>query len=170
MTYTQRFTQIDAEIFKNCKRFRIPTFVVRSKANQHIANMMQNDKDLGYVQARDKFVAESRRDFQEGLSQYNPWKELDSLPLRIVSSAALYDFIKDFEERDIERETGVSLPAKERKGGRKRSRYIDKPELVTTCSKWPMGAVRARLWWSAREVHVVEENHTGIVQFGSGLE
>ena len=91
---------------------------------------MNDDEDLGYAQARDKFATETWRDLQTNLSQHNLWKEPDPLPLRIVSSTTLYDLIKDSEERDIERETGVSLPAEERKGGRKRSHYIDEPELV----------------------------------------
>ena len=89
-----------------------------------------NDEDLGYAQARDKFVAETRRDLQANLSQYNLWKEPDPLPLRIVSNAMLYDFTKDIEERDLERDTGVPLPAEERKGGKRRAEYIDEPELV----------------------------------------
>ena len=85
---------------------------------------------MEYKQARDKFVAESQRDLQENLSQRNLWKEGDPLTLRIVSNATLYDFIKDTEERDIERETGDPLSANEKKGGKKRSKYIDEPELV----------------------------------------
>ena len=92
--------------------------------------MMNDDEDLEYAQARDKFVAETRRDLQANLRQYNLWKEPDPLPLRIVSNATLYDFTKDTEERDHERETGVSLPAAKRKGGKKRAEYIEEPELV----------------------------------------
>ena len=135
MTYTQRFTQIDADILENCRRFKIPAFVVRSKSDQHIANMMDDDEELDYVQARDKFVAETRNDLQANLSNHNLWKEPDPLPLRIVSNGTLYDFTKDSEERDIEREAGVSLSAEERKGGRKRIHYIDEPELVNDLLK-----------------------------------
>ena len=91
---------------------------------------MDDDDDLEYAQARDKFVAETQRDLKANLSQYKLWKESDPLPLRIVSNAALYDFTKDIEERDIERDTGVSLPAAGRKGGKRRGEYIDEPELV----------------------------------------
>ena len=91
---------------------------------------MDDDDDLEYAQARDKFVAETRSDLEANLSRYDLWKEPDPLPLRVVSNVTLYDFIKDSEERDVERETGVSLPASERKGGKKRTHYIDEPELV----------------------------------------
>ena len=88
-----------------------------------------NDEDLDYAEARDKFVAETRRDLQANLSRHNLWKEADPLTLRIVSSATLYDFIKYSEERDIELEAGNSLAAEERKGGKKRTEYIDEPGL-----------------------------------------
>ena len=78
---------------------------------------MRNDEEgLEYKQARDRFVAKSQRDLQENLSRLNLWKEGDPLMLRIVSSSTLYDFIKDTEERDIERETGDSLSTNEKKG------------------------------------------------------
>ena len=96
---------------------------------------MNDDEGLDHAQARDKFVAETQRDLQANLRQYNLWKEPDPLPLRIVSNATLYDFIKDCEERDIERETGVPLPAAKRKGGKKRTNYIDEPELVNDLLK-----------------------------------
>ena len=92
--------------------------------------MMDQDEDLDYLQARRNFIDKTRRNLQANLAEYNLWKEPDPLPLRIVSNTMLYDFIKDFEERDIERKTGVPLPAAEKKGGKKRTQYIDEPELV----------------------------------------
>ena len=92
--------------------------------------MTEEDEDLGYAQARDIFIDKTRRNLQANLTEYNLWKEPDPLPLRIVSNTTLYDFIKDFEERDIERNTGVPIPATEKKGGKKRAKYIDEPELV----------------------------------------
>ena len=89
-----------------------------------------NDEDIDYTQARDKYVDETRRDLQANLRQYGLWEEQDPLPLRIVSNATVYDHTKDIAERDVERETGVSLPAEEKKGGKKRTLYIHEPELV----------------------------------------
>ena len=97
---------------------------------------MSNDcEGLEYAQARDKFIADTRRNLQENLRQHSLWKEPDPLPLHIVSSVALYDFIKDSEECEIERETGIPLPAEKRKGGKKRAEYIDEPELVNDLLK-----------------------------------
>ncbi|KAA8903840.1 interferon-inducible GTPase-domain-containing protein [Sphaerosporella brunnea] len=130
LVYDMRFTQIDADILENCKRFKIPAFIVRAKADQHIHNMMLENEDLEYSQARDEFVNETQRDLKSNLREYGLWNEPDPLPLRIVSNGALYDFIKDSEERSIENETGVLLPAAERKGGKKMAQYIDEPALV----------------------------------------
>ena len=96
---------------------------------------MNDGEGLEYEQAREEFVAETKRDLQANLSQYGLWKEIAPLPLRIVSNVALYDFIKDSEECEIERKTGIPLPAEERKGGKKRAEYIDEPELVNDLLK-----------------------------------
>lgn len=40
-----RFTQTDLAILENCRRFQIPTYIVRSKADFHICNLMN---DMGY--------------------------------------------------------------------------------------------------------------------------
>ncbi|KAG6373844.1 interferon-inducible GTPase-domain-containing protein [Boletus reticuloceps] len=43
--FNNRFTMTDQAILTNCRRYRIPTFIVRSKADQHIRNLM---KEMGY--------------------------------------------------------------------------------------------------------------------------
>ncbi|KAI6017195.1 interferon-inducible GTPase-domain-containing protein [Pisolithus microcarpus] len=40
-----RFTQTDLAILENCRRFQIPTYIVRSKADFHVRNLMN---DMGY--------------------------------------------------------------------------------------------------------------------------
>ena len=47
---SQRFTQVDVSIIQNCERYRIPLFIVRSKADMHIRNIMQ---DIGYDEIDD---------------------------------------------------------------------------------------------------------------------
>ncbi|KAF8450084.1 interferon-inducible GTPase-domain-containing protein [Kalaharituber pfeilii] len=42
-----RFTTQDVAILQQCEYFKIPSFIVRSKANQHIDNIMH--EELGYV-------------------------------------------------------------------------------------------------------------------------
>jgi hypothetical protein len=113
----------------NCRRFKIPAFIVRSKANQHIRNLME-DEELDYPAARDKYVHETQRDIKANLQQYGLWNEGDPLQLYIVSNSALYDFIKDSEERNREEESGENIPNSDRKGGKKKAEYIDEPKLV----------------------------------------
>ncbi|KAI6152425.1 P-loop containing nucleoside triphosphate hydrolase protein [Pisolithus tinctorius] len=43
--FDNRFTMTDHAILANCDRFKIPTFIVRSKSDQQILNVM---KDMGY--------------------------------------------------------------------------------------------------------------------------
>ncbi|RPB06911.1 hypothetical protein P167DRAFT_579869 [Morchella conica CCBAS932] len=40
-----RFTETDIQILKHCNRFKIPSILVRSKADQHISNMMADHQD-----------------------------------------------------------------------------------------------------------------------------
>ncbi|KDQ50091.1 hypothetical protein JAAARDRAFT_42348 [Jaapia argillacea MUCL 33604] len=75
-----RFSATDIAILENCKRFHIPSYIVRSKANQHILNVMT---DMGYdfmmddgtqrVQmmpaARAKFLAETRESVKANLGK-----------------------------------------------------------------------------------------------------
>lgn len=64
-----RFTKIDLALLFNCKRFGIPTFVVRSKSDQHINNIVEDDPDeydstSGRKRAYDKFSFDTRQQFE----------------------------------------------------------------------------------------------------------
>lgn len=64
-----RFTKIDVVLLYNCKRFGITTFVVRSKSDQHINNIVEDDPDeydspLGRRWASDKFTFDTRQQFE----------------------------------------------------------------------------------------------------------
>ncbi|KAI6097565.1 interferon-inducible GTPase-domain-containing protein [Pisolithus sp. B1] len=48
--FDNRFTMTDVAILSNAKRFKIPTYIVRSKADQHIRNLM---RDMGYDSEQD---------------------------------------------------------------------------------------------------------------------
>ncbi|KAI6120403.1 interferon-inducible GTPase-domain-containing protein [Pisolithus croceorrhizus] len=48
--FDNRFTMTDVAILSNAKRFKIPTYMVRSKADQHIRNLM---RDMGYDSEQD---------------------------------------------------------------------------------------------------------------------
>ncbi|CAM6093352.1 unnamed protein product [Calypogeia fissa] len=72
VVYADRFRTIDVDIIENCNRFRIPVFVVRSKADMHIQNMARDENgvepcDTGYVnifaEKMTKFRDETRKNF-----------------------------------------------------------------------------------------------------------
>ena len=62
---SQRFTEIDVSIIQNCERFKIPIFIVRSKADIHIRNIMQ---DLGYDE-NDEDADDAFGDYQKRARQ-----------------------------------------------------------------------------------------------------
>lgn len=76
--FDARFTTTDIAILTNCRRFQIPTYIVRSKADAHIRNIM---RDLGYesesddrarrtelyTAAREQYIAETRATVQRNL-------------------------------------------------------------------------------------------------------
>lgn len=73
-----RFTEIDLAILENCHLFKIPTFIIRSKANQHIRNILE---DMGYcdnehskedyIAARDKLIRETHEKTEANLKSRN---------------------------------------------------------------------------------------------------
>ncbi|KAL4081011.1 P-loop containing nucleoside triphosphate hydrolase protein [Scleroderma citrinum] len=78
--FDTRFTTTDIAILTNCRRFQIPTYIVRSKADAHIRNVM---RDLGYESesdgrarrtelynaAREQYITETRATVQRNLSE-----------------------------------------------------------------------------------------------------
>ena len=69
--FDNRFTMTDIAILVNARRFNIPTYIVRSKADQHIRNVMV---DMGYdsegddeesVERRNKLHKAAREQFIE---------------------------------------------------------------------------------------------------------
>ncbi|KAI6034692.1 P-loop containing nucleoside triphosphate hydrolase protein [Pisolithus microcarpus] len=101
--FDNRFTMTDVAILSNCARFNIPAFIVRSKADQHIRNVM---KEMGYdsddenadPESRDRLYQEARQHFIEGTRE-NIKSNLENanLPDRrvyIVSNDTLVSIVK----------------------------------------------------------------------------
>lgn len=63
-----RFTKTDVAILNNSRRFGIPTFIVRSKANQYIQNIM-NDTGCNEAEAREKFIVDTRGNIETNLRE-----------------------------------------------------------------------------------------------------
>lgn len=96
--FDNRFTQTDIAILLNCRRFKIPTYIVRSKADQHIRNIMKEmgyesddenfdrtQRSAMYVAAREQLVEETRRNVKANLAEAN----LPDHKVYVVSSSCL---------------------------------------------------------------------------------
>ncbi|KAF9226902.1 P-loop containing nucleoside triphosphate hydrolase protein [Gyrodon lividus] len=106
--FNNRFTMTDQAILTNCRRFKIPTFIVRSKADQHIRNLM---KDMGYdsdddAQGRreelykatwEQFVTETRLSVKQNLAE----AKLPDQRVYIISNKALLGIVKDRSPRKL---------------------------------------------------------------------
>ena len=83
--FDNRFTVTDIAILTNARRFNIPTYIVRSKADQHIRNVMRDtgydsdedeDEDPGrrarlYKAARKQYIEETRKNVRANLEDSN---------------------------------------------------------------------------------------------------
>ena len=76
--WDNRFTMTDIAILTNCRRFKIPTYIVRSKADVHIRNLMKDmgydsetktDKRTHFVAARAKYIADTRESVRQNLRE-----------------------------------------------------------------------------------------------------
>ncbi|KAI6040372.1 P-loop containing nucleoside triphosphate hydrolase protein [Pisolithus marmoratus] len=100
--FNNRFTMTDRAILANCRRFQIPTFIVRSKSDQHIFNLM---KDMGYdpdeedthrrgqfyKAAREQYISETRQSVKNNLAEAN----LPDQRVYIVSNKTLLGAVND---------------------------------------------------------------------------
>ncbi|KAI6040398.1 P-loop containing nucleoside triphosphate hydrolase protein [Pisolithus marmoratus] len=101
--FDNRFTMTDIAILSNCARFNIPAYIVRSKADQHIRNVMKemgydsdNENDnLGmrdglYREARQHFIDETRKNVKSNLEDAN----LPGRRVYIVANDTLLSIVK----------------------------------------------------------------------------
>lgn len=91
-----RVMEIDIEILKDCRRMNIPTYLVRSKARQHVLNTMLDlgpmgiiDRDAAQRTARDKHI----RDTQETVKRNLREAELPSQRVYIVDKEILWRIV-----------------------------------------------------------------------------
>jgi len=127
----QRFTQIDANVLENCQRFKIPALIVRSKATQQIENL-RGDLGCSLAEARDKYVALTRKNLQDNLVKsklYAPG-DRNAPGVYIVSRECVYDHVVHLEELRAEKRTKKRIPEEQKKGGKLTAQYIDEEDLV----------------------------------------
>ncbi|KAL4066449.1 interferon-inducible GTPase-domain-containing protein [Scleroderma yunnanense] len=100
--FDNRFSQIDIAILANCRRFQIPTYIVRSKADVHIRNIMYDDgynsdhddmvrREAMYSAARHRLVADTRETVRRNLEA----ADLPDQRVYIVSNRTLTTIVKD---------------------------------------------------------------------------
>ncbi|EPS93846.1 hypothetical protein FOMPIDRAFT_13720, partial [Fomitopsis schrenkii] len=97
--FDNRFTASDIAILRNCVRFQIPAYIVRSKAKQHIDNMVEDmggddleDRERAELktQAREPYILETRASVARNLTQ----AELPEQRVYLVDSATLAKIVK----------------------------------------------------------------------------
>ncbi|KAF8531794.1 immunity-related GTPases-like protein, partial [Trichophaea hybrida] len=66
LVYDGSFTEIDGEILEQCRGFEIPAFIVRSKSDQHILNVKE-DEECDDDQARELYIEETRANLKSNL-------------------------------------------------------------------------------------------------------
>ncbi|KAI6045814.1 interferon-inducible GTPase-domain-containing protein [Pisolithus marmoratus] len=102
--FDNRFTMTDTAILSNARRFQIPTYIVRSKTDQHIRNLMRDagydsgeddEDDPGrrtrlYTAARQRYIEETRRSVRTNLENAG----LPDQRVYIVSNDNLLSMVK----------------------------------------------------------------------------
>ncbi|KAL4076413.1 P-loop containing nucleoside triphosphate hydrolase protein [Scleroderma citrinum] len=102
--FDNRFTITDIAILTNARRFNIPTYIVRSKADQHIRNLMrdmgydsdeEDEDDPGrrtrlYKAARKQYIEATRKNVQANLEDAN----LPDQRVYIVSNDTMLNIVK----------------------------------------------------------------------------
>ena len=114
--FDNRFTMTDIAILLNARRFNIPTYIVRSKADQHIRNIMRekgydsegDEEDVErrnklYKAARKQFIEETRKNVRANLEDAN----LPDQRVYIVSNTTMLSVVlnkvpkKSIDEADL---------------------------------------------------------------------
>ncbi|PCH37656.1 nucleoside triphosphate hydrolase protein [Wolfiporia cocos MD-104 SS10] len=105
--FDNRFTETDIAILRNCERFNIPAYIVRSKSNQHIRNILT---DMGYdsedddsatrrtlmESARKKYIEETRASVTRNLEE----AELAPRRVYIVSKDTMVKVTREGKAKD----------------------------------------------------------------------
>jgi chemotaxis protein histidine kinase CheA len=108
--FDNRFTMTDIAILTNCRRFNIPTYIVRSKADQHIRNLMrdmgydsdddEDDEDRKkklYRTARQQFIEQTRRSVKDNLENAN----MPDQRVYIISNETMLGVVKEKRPKKV---------------------------------------------------------------------
>lgn len=100
--FDNRFTATDVAILRNCARFQIPTYIVRSKSRQHIQNVLDDmpDADVNDLRtraaARGKYIRETRASVTKNLHSAG----LSEQRIYLVDKEALTQAIKGRQPKE----------------------------------------------------------------------
>ncbi|KAF8418144.1 interferon-inducible GTPase-domain-containing protein, partial [Tirmania nivea] len=118
-----RFSEQDLIILQHCERYKIPSVIVRSKANQNIRNIMkqelgwersedeqdeqyeQDERNYNevYMEARNKLITKTRTSVEENLCQPQAGNLDTQKKVYIVSSDALVALVRN-EPKKLQKE------------------------------------------------------------------
>ncbi|KAG1830348.1 hypothetical protein EV424DRAFT_1376235 [Suillus variegatus] len=99
----------DIAILANCRHFKIPTYVVRSKADQHIRNIMndmgyysgddesEDRKKTLYQAAQEQFIQQTRQSVKDNLESAN----MPDQRVYIVSNKTMLDVVNEKQPENI---------------------------------------------------------------------
>ncbi|KAG2060395.1 hypothetical protein BDR06DRAFT_1059452 [Suillus hirtellus] len=107
--FDNHFTMTDIAILANCRRFKIPAYIVRSKADQHIRNIMndmgyysgdyesEDRKKTLYQAAQEQFIQQTRQTVKDNLESANMPDER----VYIVSNKTMLDVVNEKKPENI---------------------------------------------------------------------
>lgn len=111
--FDNRFTASDVAILRNCVLFHIPAYIVRSKARQHIENMVEDkggadlendERAVLKAQAREQYILQTRASVSQNLKK----AELPEQRVYLVDSATLAMIVKGGTSRgDVSTKNGI---------------------------------------------------------------
>ncbi|KAG1896494.1 interferon-inducible GTPase-domain-containing protein [Suillus fuscotomentosus] len=102
--FDNHFTMTDIAILANCRRFEISTYIVRSKADQHIRNIMddmgyesEDRKKTLYQAAQEQFIQQTRQSVKNNLESAH----MPDQRVYIVSNKTMLDVVKEKQPENI---------------------------------------------------------------------
>ncbi|KZT02382.1 uncharacterized protein LAESUDRAFT_815409 [Laetiporus sulphureus 93-53] len=105
-----RFTETDIAILRNCKLYRIPAFIVRSKANQHIRNIVddlarQEDESDSQIweRARQHFIRRTKENIRRNLEG----AQLPPMKVYIVDKEPMVQIVMDWDHSTETKPSGL---------------------------------------------------------------
>ncbi|KAG2094222.1 interferon-inducible GTPase-domain-containing protein [Suillus discolor] len=101
--FDTRFTMTDLAMLVNCRRLNIPTYIVRSKSDSHIRNIIKESgydsdededrsrRDVLYSSAREQYIAETRATVRYNLQE----AKLPDQRVYIVANSTMVSTVRD---------------------------------------------------------------------------